>query len=215
MSTTIKIPMNEETRIALEDCFIDNESTDARKYIFDALKEACKDAKRSTRNKVTPVNERQEDGSMKQQEFSLKGVDLKKYKLDMNPNWLPKGLEAADSTPIELKLGDKTMEFLNIFGELVVIRHEQYNLAEDAFLKVQEGKMREVNAPEENIQAWKKQQNNIRDERMGVIPTCLENALYTSLWPSLQQKLDMSDGSVFEKEFQDEYKPKKEEKITP
>jgi len=53
MSTTIQVPMNEEQRIALEDCFIEIPNMDARKFIFDNIKMACGDSKRSIRNKIT------------------------------------------------------------------------------------------------------------------------------------------------------------------
>ena len=82
MSTIIRIPMNEGTKIELEDCFVDIPNMDARKYVFDNLKLACQDAKRSKRNKVTFTNQRQEDGSMKQVEFSLKDIDFEKYTLE-------------------------------------------------------------------------------------------------------------------------------------
>ncbi|MHA2054767.1 MAG: hypothetical protein ACW99F_14365 [Candidatus Hodarchaeales archaeon] len=205
MSTTVQIPMNEETRIALEDVFIDNDNMDARKFVFDALKNACQDAKRSTRNNVTPVNRRQEDGQMKQEEYQLKGVNLESYDLSSNPNWLPKGLDAEDNKPIELKLGDNTMKYLKIFGQLVLIRHEQYNTREDEWMKTQEEEMK-TKLTSDQFDKWSKTQKTTRQERLDVVPNCLEQALYTSIWPMLQQKIDMSDGLIFEKEYQEIYK---------
>ena len=101
--------MNEETRIALEDVFIDEKNMDARKFVFDAIKNACQDAKRCSRNKVTPVNQRDENGTPKQEEYKLKGITLEDYTQEDNPNWLPKPLDEDDNKPIELKLGDNTM----------------------------------------------------------------------------------------------------------
>ena len=214
MSTTVKIPMNEETRIDLEDCFVDTPNTDARKFVFDNLKQACQDAKRSVRNKVTPVNRRQEDGAMKQEEFELKGIDLEKFTLPSNEAWLPKGMSAEDNNPIELKLGDSTMKFLKHFGQLVIIRHEQYNMAEEAYLAATEAKMMENGAKPEQIESWKKQQESIKATRLEAVPNCLEQAIYTSIWPMLVQKLDMSDGKIFEDEYKEIYKQPEETKPT-
>ncbi|MHA2055313.1 MAG: hypothetical protein ACW99F_17170 [Candidatus Hodarchaeales archaeon] len=211
MSTTIKIPMNEETRIALEDVFIEQDTMDARKFIFDALKNACQDAKRSTRNNVSPVNQRQEDGQMKQEEYKLKDVNLESYSLEDNPNWLPDNLSAEDNKPIELKLGDNTMKYLKIFGQLVNIRHEQYNIAEEKYLKVQKEEMRSKLPNDDAYEKWEKSQETLKESRLAAVPTSLQQALYVSIWPLIQQKIDMSDGLMFEKEFNELY-PKDEDK---
>ena len=207
MSTTIKVPMNEEQRIALEDCFIDIPNMDARKYIFDIVKMACGDAKRSIRNKVTPINQRQKDGSQKQEEYSLKGIDFSKYVLDSNPSWIPKNADPEDISPIELKLGDNTMKYLNMFGSITLIRHEQFNKAEEEYLEISRAKMLESKPIQENIDRWESSQKTMRDKRLADVPTCLEDAIHTSIWPLIQQKLDISDTQIFDKEFEEEYKP--------
>jgi len=214
MSTTIGIPMNEETRIALEDCLIDTPNMDARKFIFNSIKQACQDAKRSIRNKVTPINKRQEDGMMKQEEFSLKGIDLTKYTLPSDPNWLPKNLDAEDSKPIELKLGDNTMGYIKNYGQIVGVRHEEYNKAEESYLEKTKADMIKANAPEDNIKGWEKAQESIRKTRLESVPKCIEECLFVSIWPIIQQKIDLSDGLIFDKEYDEIYaeKPKPEEK---
>jgi len=216
MSTTIGIPMNEETRIALEDCLIDTPNMDARKFIFNSIKQACQDAKRSLRNKVTPVNKRQEDGTMKQDEFSIKGINLEDYTLELDPNWLPKNLDPEDSKPIELKLGDNTMGYIKNYGQIVSIRHEEYNKAEDEYLEKTEADMMKANAPEDNIKQWKKVQESVKKSRLEAVPKCIEECLYVSIWPIIQQKIDLSDGLIFDKEYDEQYpdKPKEEAKAT-
>jgi len=215
MSTTVKIPMNEETRIALEDVFIDNDHMDARKFIFDALKNACQDAKRSIRNGVTPVNRRQEDGQMKQEEYKLKDVKLDDYTLEDNPDWLPENLTKDENKPIELKLGDNTMKYLKIFGQLVTVRHEQYNIAEEEYLIVQKEEMKSKLPNKEAYDKWEKSIEKVKKTRLESVPANLHQALYVSIWPLLQQKIDMSDGLMFEKEYDEIYKEKKEEKPKP
>ena len=170
MSTTISIPMNEETRIALEDCLIDVPNMDARKFVFINIKQACQDAKRSIRNKVTPINKRQEDGTMKQEEFSIKGINLEELTLPSDPNWLPKNLDAEDNRPIELKLGDNTMGYIKNFGQLVTIRHKEYNKAEDKFFEKTKAEMIKANAPTDNMAQWEKVQKKIREERLSEVP---------------------------------------------
>ena len=207
--------MNEETRISLEDVFIDNDHMDARKFIFDALKNACQDAKRSVRNGVTPINQRQEDGQMKQEEYKLKDVILDDYTLNDNEGWLPENLSKEDNKPIELKLGDNTMKYLKIFGQLVAIRHEQYNMAEEEYLTVQRAEMKSKLPNNEAYEKWEKGIEKQKETRLGAVPTNLQQALYVSIWPLLQQKIDMSDGLMFEKEYDEIYKEKKDDKPKP
>ena len=214
MSTTVKIPMNEETRISLEDCFVDSSNMDARKFIFDALKNACQDAKRSVRNGVTPINQRQEDGQMKQGEYKLKDIKLEDYSLEDNLAWLPENLATEENTPIELKLGDNTMKYLKIFGQLVNIRHEQYNMAEEEYLTIQREEMKSKLPNKEALEKWEKTIVTQKETRLAAVPTSLQQALYVSIWPMLQQKIDMSDGLMFEKEFDEQY-PKEEAKPQP
>lgn len=215
MSTTVKIPMNEETRISLEDVFIDNDHMDARKFIFDALKNACQDAKRSVRNGVTPVNKRQEDGQMKQEEYKLKDVKLDDYTLNDNEAWLPENLSKEDNTPIELKLGDNTMKYLKIFGQLVAVRHEQYNMAEEKYLTIQREEMKSKLPNKDAYEKWEKTTETQKTTRLDSVPSSLQQALYVSIWPMLQQKIDMSDGLMFDKEYNEIYKEKKDEKPKP
>jgi len=210
MSTLLKIAMNEDNRVALEDCLIDIPNMDARKFVFTNIKQACQDAKRSLRNKVTMINKRQEDGTMKQEEFSLKGIDLEKLTLPSDPNWLPKNLEAAENTPIELKLGDNTMGYIKNYGQLVTIRHEQYNKAEDEFFEKTKAEMIKANAPADNITQWEKVQKKIREERLSAIPKCIEACIHLSIWPLIQQKIDQSDGEIFDKEYDEQYPDKPE-----
>jgi len=205
MSTILKIPMNEENRIALEDCFIDIPNTDARKFIFDNVKMACQDAKRSLRNKVTPVNQRQENGQMKQEEYSLKGIDFEKYSLDSNALWVPKGLDAEDNSPIELKLGDNTMGYIRNYCQLVLIRHEQYNMAEEKYLEATKQKMIDSNAPEDTLKQWEEAQESVRKQRLEAVPKCIEEAIFVSIWTIIQQKIDQSDSIIFDKEFAEQY----------
>jgi len=215
MSTLLKIAMNEDNRVALEDCLIDLPNMDARKFVFTNIKQACQDAKRSLRNKVTMVNKRQEDGTMKQEEFSLKGIDLEKLTLPSDPNWLPKNLEAEDNTPIELKLGDNTMGYIKNFGQLVTIRHEQYNKAEDEFFEKTKADMIKANAPADNMAQWEKVQKKIREERLAVVPKCIEECIHLSIWPLIQQKIDQSDGAIFDKEYDEQYPDKPEPEKKP
>lgn len=215
MSTLFAIPMNEETRIALEDCFIDVPNMDARKFCFDNIKLACMDASKSLRNKVTPINQRQEDGAMKQVEFKLKDIDLEEYKLPSDPAWLPENMDAEDNKPIELKFGDNTMRSIQNFGKIVMVRHEQFNKAEEEHLERTEKKMIAENAPPDNIERWEKSQDAIRKERLGVIPECIEEALHMSIWPLIQQRVDQGVNAMFDKEFKEEYPDKPAEPKKP
>lgn len=214
MSTTIAIPMNEETRIALEDSFVDTPNMDARKYIFGNIKNACQDAKRSMRNKVTPTNQRNDEGIMFQKEESLKGVNLEDYTLPLDPDWLPKNMDAEDNKPIELKLGDNTMGYIKNYGQIVGFRHKMFNESEEKWLKEEEAKMVSQNAPEENLKKWKEAQEKIRKDRLEAVPKCIEECLYVSIWPVIQQKLNQNDGLIFDREY-DEIYPKEEPEQKP
>lgn len=210
MSHIVTIPMSEENYIALEDTFVDTPNSDASKFFFDQLKLACGDAKRSIRNKKTFVNRRQPDGQLKQEEFSLKDVDMSKYTLDSNKGWLPEGITAEENKPLDRKIGDSTMHYLRTFGQLTMIRHEQYNEAEEAYLKNKEAEMRESKTPEDQIENWKKIQDDIRKDRLAAVPTCIEEAIYGSINPMIQQRIEQHELSVFDKEDAEINKPKEE-----
>ena len=214
MSTTIRIPMNEETRIALEDSFVDTPNMDARKHIFGNIKNACQDAKRSIRNKVTPTNQKQEDGTPQQQEASLKGVNLEDFTLTSDENWLPKNMDAEDNKPIELKLGDNTMGYIKNYGQITGFRHKMFNEAEERWIVKEEAKLIASKIPEENLKRWREAQEKIRKKRLGEVPQCIEECLYVSIWPLIQQKLDQNDGLIFDKEY-DEMYPKEEPVTKP
>ena len=204
MSTIVQIPMNEETRIALEDVFVDEANMDARKFVFDAIKNACQDAKRCARNKITPVNQRDDNGTPKQEEYKLKDVNLEDYTQNDNPKWLPKNLDEEDNKPIELKLGDNTMKYLKIFGQLVTIRHEQYNMAEEKYMTTQAEEMKmKLNTAQ--YEQFLKSQETQKTNRLEQVPSCLQEAIFTSVWPTIQQKIDQSDGKMFEEEYKEIY----------
>lgn len=206
--------MNEENRIALEDCFIDEANTDARKFVFEQIKAACQDAKRCTRNNITPTNQRQDDGSPKQVDFALKGIKLDDYTIEDKPDWLPKHLDKEDNKPIELKLGDNTMKYLKIFGQLVSIRHEQYNIYEDKYMETQAEEMKE-RLDAKGFERFEKSQKTQMETRLEQVPTCLQHAIYTSIWPTIENRINASDGKMFDKEFDEIYKEKKDEKPKP
>jgi len=215
MSTTVLIPMNEEQRIALEDCFIDEANKDASGFIFDQIKSACLDAKRCVRDNITPVNQRQEDGSPKQEEYPLKGIKLDDYTLEDNTNWLPKNLDKEDSKPIIMKFGDDTMKYLKIFGQLVIIRHEQYNIYEDKYMETQKEEMKEKISDPKAFERFEKSQQNQREARLEQVPTCLQHAIHTSIWPAINNKINANDGKIFDKEHKEIYAEKKDEKPKP
>lgn len=215
MSTIIQIPMNDETRISLEDCFIDSSSMDARKFIFDKLKIACQDAKKSVRNNVTPINKRGKNGQVQPSEYNINDVNLSDYKLESKSDWLPKNLNAVDNKPIELKVGDNTIKYLQIYSQLIGIRHEQYNLAEDEYIESTIKEMKENGSNQQIIDNFLKSQEPLKKERLSQIPKTFEEAIYTSLWPLIQQKINESDGQMFDREYNEIYKKVAEKKPVP
>lgn len=222
MSTVLKIPMNEETRISLEDCFIDDDNMDARKFIFDLVKMCCQDGKRCLRANETPVNKKQDNWKTlppqeqyKQEPYSLKGVELDKYTLDMNPEWLPKGLDKEDSHPIELKLGDNTMKYLKAYGQMNILRHERFNTREVEMDAKEIEELTAAKTDEKQIESTKKNQEAMKKTNLDAVPNSMEECVYTGIWMQVEQKIAQGDNTLFDKEYDEIYKKADEPQQPP
>lgn len=214
MSTKFNIPMNEETRISLEDCFIDDDNMDARKFVYLQVTQCCQDAKRCLRANSTPVN-RKQDGwksmppqeQYKQEDYKLNDTNLDDYNLESNNKWVPTSMEGQEVTPIELKLGDNTMKYLKNFGQLNIIRHEQFNLREKEQNELELSNIEAGNVdPRKLIETTKKNQEAMNKTNLDAVPTCLEQCVYNSIWPVIAQKIEEGDRKLFDKEYDDIYK---------
>lgn len=209
-------PMNEETNSALEDCFVDNPNMNARKFVFENLAKLCQDAKRCLRLQSTPVNRKQKDtGQLQQEEYSLKGVNMDTYEIDLNPEWLPDELTKDENNPVELTLRENTEKYLKSFCKLALIRHEQYNESEEKYYEAELATKQtmlntitgeaEKKSYSEQIVKWEEAQEKERKRRISFIPSCFEETLFMAINPIIMQTLDANDSKVFTTEYAETY----------
>lgn len=139
-------------------------------------------------NKTLDANIINEDGQMKAEKFPFKDLDLDGIVPKENSSWTPKDMDKSDIKTFELKVGDKTWDYLKLYYQIFCTRLDLYNKSL--------GKSENKNAEK------------------AIPPTCMEQLLHESLISPVMQKITSNIDSEFDKEFEEinNPKPKKEEK---
>lgn len=220
MSEKFYFPMNEETKVSLEDCFIDERNMDGRKFLFNAIRKCCQDAKRCIRICATPVKRMQSNGQILQEDFPIKGKDIRKIELTFDDKWIPDEIDTEDNTPLEFTFGDNTISYLKDFAKISTIRHDEYNTSME---KYYEKELAKKNAEldkqtDENVKKsikiqidqWIEIQAKQREQREKYTPKNFEETVYLAVYPELMQVLDQNDAKIFDKEYAEIYDTKEE-----
>lgn len=213
MVQTIVIPMNEDTKTDLEDCFVNDANMDASKYLFGLVRELCQFAKRFNRQQTIPVQTRDENGTPKQIDFSIKDINLEDFTLPSNPDWIPPSLEGQNVSPVKLRVGDTTMRYLKIFGQMTMIRKREGDKHEDEYMNKRLQEMRDSKAPEQSIKQWQDYQQTEKQKRDDLHPTCLEHAIFLNVIAKMEQKLNELDSKIFNEEYEEINAPAKSEPV--
>lgn len=196
MVETIKVFMNKETLVTLEDHFVDDEKNTLHRFFFEHLRNLAKASKMadSTRSINTNIFE---DGKMNQKSISYKDVDLEKYALSSNPSWIPQGLDQDDLAVFEMKVGEKTHNHLINYCKIHGARIVEYN-----------NSLPKVKVPENNQVVEK------LDPRFKplVFASCFEEVVHQALTEPITRLLDQSAQELFDKENEEIEKAEKEAK---
>jgi len=203
MSQIFKIPMTKEFLEELEDTYVDQEKS-AHRFIFELITNLCRDAKNCKLSKSTPVN-RWKNKQRVQEVVKFKDIKLAEYTLPSNPKWLPKDTDAEDMTFFELKLRDKTWEYLTLHGQVLTVRVKEYNESttkhEAAILQG----LRDNGTAKEGIKNQEEQNQAALEKRTEQIPKCIEQAVFEQIFPQIHQAVQRNIDQVFNSEFDQEY----------
>ncbi len=196
--------MTHEFLDEFEDTYVDQPKS-AHKFVFELITNLCRDAKNCKLAKSTPVN-RWIDKQRKQETVKFKDINLEDFTLPSNPDWLPKDSDAEDMSSFDLKLRDKTWEYLTLHGQILLIRVKEYNassvLHEAEILQ----DLRDKDTSEEGIASQEKQNEEAQKKREESLPTCIEEAVYQQIFNQLFQAVGQNIDKEFNAEFDEEYK---------
>jgi len=222
MPQTMTIPLTDTFYDEVEDSFIDK-PVDAHQFIWGLIKGMCKDAKAGKLNKSCSVNLLDEiTGQVKPEFVKLTDIDLKKYDMVSDPNWLPKDMEKKDVRNWEHKVTDKTMEYVKLYCQFVGIRFERYN---GSVMKIEQGKIDKLKeqlekTPEEQkpllqnaVVEAEKRYAELQKNNEDNLPKCIEHCVYNQIYPQLHQEVLKNMDAEFDKENEEMYPQKK--KVVP
>lgn len=203
MSQIFKIPMTKEFLEELEDTYVDQEKS-AHRFIFELITNLCRDAKNCKLSKSTPVN-RWKNKQRVQEVVKFKDIKLGEYTLPSNPKWLPKDTDAEDMTFFELKLRDKTWEYLILHGQVLTIRVKEYNESTTKHEATILQGLRDNGTAKEGIKNQEEQNQTALEKRVEQIPKCIEQAVFEQIFPQIHQAVQRNIDQVFNAEFDAEY----------
>ena len=193
-SEVIKVYMNNETLVTLEDHFSDQENKSLHRFCYENLRELAKTSTVADDNRSITCNVFK-DGQISQETFQYKDLDLDKYVLSPDPNWRPDNLVESEATTFEMKVGAKTHNaFLN-YCKLFGVRVEKFNESIPKIKKMEAGKEVEVIDPR-----YKELE----------FASCFEEVVQKALYDPIQKLLNTAAQEIFDKEFDEIEKAEKE-----
>jgi hypothetical protein len=177
MVETIKIFLNKETLISLEDHFENTENQTLHRFFYEQLRELAKTSKLSDTNRSFNANVFDENGAMVQKSFKYVDVDLEKFVLKSDLDWRPKDLEEDDIGVFEMKVGEKTHNHLSNYCKIHAARTAKFN---ESLPKI-DGKIdpRYKEVPE---------------------PACFEEIIHLALYQPIINLLQQSAQELFDRE---------------
>lgn len=201
MSDKLRIPMLKDFFEELEDAFIDQKES-AHDFIWGKMRELCADAKLGKLNRSCTYNTI-ENGAPKQEIQKLRGLELEE--LPSNPNWLAQNMQDEEVQYFEHSVTDKTMEYLKLFASFAILRHEKFGEAIEAENEKALAKLTDPKVIEETIEKQKEAMKSYYESR----PTCVEEAVFNSIFPAIYKHVAENVGKMFDKENEELY-PKEE-----
>lgn len=194
MNQILRVFMNKQTLIDLEDHFIDDEKTNVKRFFHESLRELAKTSKLADSTRSFKANVI-EDGIPKQEVFQYKDVDLEKYTLTSDPNWRPDNIDETEMEIYQMKVGEKTHNHLIKYCKIYGVRLQKFNDSVPKVKKMEDGK--EVEIPDPRYTIFK-------------FPTCFEEVIHNALADPIEKLLITSAQEIFDKEFDEIEKEEKE-----
>lgn len=199
----LKIPMTAEFLDELEDTFVDQQKS-IHRFIFELITGLCRDAKLCKLAKSTPVN-RWVNGKREKEFVKFKDIKFDNYTLPFDPKWLPKDTDAEDMTSFDLKLRDKTVEYLKLHGQILSLRIQEYNQSTDIHENQILADLKRNGTDEKGLKAQEDQNKSAKEKRDNSVPSCIEQAVFEQLFPQIHQTVSRNVDEVFNSEFDEVY----------
>jgi hypothetical protein len=196
MVEVIKVFMNKETLLTLEDHFENDEKQTLHRFFYESLRELAKTSKIADDNRSIAANVFQ-DGQMNQETFQYKDLDLEKYALGSDPNWRPINMVETEEAVFEMKVGDKTHNHLLKYCKLFGVRVNEFNKSIPTVKRMEEGV--EVVKPDPRYKELE-------------LAKCFEEVIHKALYDPIQRLLNTTAQEIFDKEFEEIEKAEKEAK---
>ncbi len=127
----VKIFLVDDAYVELEDAYVDKEK-DLRAEVFQQIKILCKSAKMTKVNKTLIVNLKHTNDEtaareMKQEQIPLGDINLDKYKIKFDEDWIPEKMIRDETRTYSQKVGSKTWDYLQYFFQIYCARIDEYN----------------------------------------------------------------------------------------
>lgn len=194
MVEILKVYMNKETLVTLEDHFLDDEKQTLHRFFYENLRNLAKTSKNSETSRTILTNVF-EDGQMNQKTFSYKDVDIEKYALNSNPVWRPEEIDQEDLAEFVMKVGEKTHKHLVNYCKILGARVAKYNNSLPLIKVTQNNEIVEKLDP--------------RYKEMK-FASCFEEIVHQALTEPIMRLLDKSAQELFDKENEEIEKAEKE-----
>ena len=186
----VKVFLVDDAYVELQDAYVDKEK-DLRAEVFQQLKQLCKSAKMTKVNKtlvvnLKKINDETNERELKQESLQIgKDVDLDKYEVKFDPNWIPEKMDKNSIEVFKMKVGDNTWKYLQLFYQIYCARIDKYNSS----LTSEERKKDKAD-----------------------LPKCFEQVIHEQLLGSLMQLIQKQIDKEFEEEFQELQKEEEDKK---
>ena len=108
-------------------------------------------------------------------------------------------------TSFDLKLRDKTMEYLKLHGQILSIRIKEYHMSTNKHEASILDDLRKSGTAEQGIKNQEEQNQAAKELRKSQIPKCLEQAVYDQIFPQIHQMVNRNIDQEFMAEFDEEY----------
>jgi len=198
----------------LDDCFLEKQTI--QQYLReDVLIHSGIDATNSITSQKIIWN-KTVDGKLEQADKSLEGVNLSDHILPRDPAWVPKEGACDPAAKITVKIGDKLLDRLETFAQIVSLRHDLFIESQKEYFESEYNKIVEIETDKKVLKEVKDAQTKILEKNQDEKPVSLEQILNAICMQSFQQKMQTHEKEILIKENQEianEEKPPADKKV--
>jgi len=181
---TLQVILSEDLLVQIEDEFVDKED-DLRHLVFDPIKTVSKQTAMIKSQKKFVANIMDDDQERSQKTVKLEDVDLDKYDLKSDPDWLPENITKEDVKPYKIRVGKKTWDYLLFYFKIYSAKIDLYNETLDRGAKDYE-------------------------ENKAVHAKCWEQIIHEIMIGPVLTRINKAVDKELEEEFKEVYKGKKD-----